>query len=105
MEVKTFFIYLILMAGVTYLVRALPLVIFRKKINSRFIQSFLTYMPYAVLGCMTVPAIIYSTGDLVSGCIGSAVGAVMATKTKNLLLTAVLACAAVLAVKLIRMAV
>lgn len=101
MDIKIFFIYLVIMAGVTYLVRALPLVIFRKKIHNRFVLSFLYYMPYAVLGCMTFPAIFYSTGDLISGIIGTITGAGFAIRNKSLLFVAVAACAAVLIVKLV----
>ena len=57
-----FWIQLAVMAGVTYLVRMLPLVIFRKKIENRFIRSFLHYIPYAVLAAMTFPAVFSSTG-------------------------------------------
>lgn len=57
-----FWIQLGVMAGVTYLVRMLPLVIFRKKIKNQFIQSFLYYIPYAVLAAMTIPAVFSSTG-------------------------------------------
>ena len=101
MDTKTFFIYLVIMAGVTYLIRTLPLLIFRRKIHNRFIVSLLYYMPYAVLGCMTFPAIFYSTGDLASGIAGTAVGALFAFRNKSLLFVAVTACAAVLLVKLI----
>ena len=101
MDIKTFFIYLIIMAGVTYLIRTLPLLIFRKKIQNRFIVSLLYYMPYAVLGCMTFPAIFYSTGDLISGIAGTAVGALFAFRNKSLLFVAIAACAAVLLVKVI----
>ena len=54
LSIRDFFIYLFIMAGVTYLIRALPLVIFKGKITNRFVQSFLYYVPYAVLGAMTV---------------------------------------------------
>ena len=103
MDNKLFFTYLIVMAGVTYLVRTVPLLIFRKKIENRFIKSFLFYMPYAVLGSMTFPAIIYSTGDMISGIIGMLVGAVLAFKNKSLMTVAAAACIAALAVKLIMM--
>ena len=53
---------LAVMAGVTYLVRMVPLVIFRKKIENTFIRSFLYYIPYAVLAAMTFPAVFSSTG-------------------------------------------
>ena len=61
-----FYLLLAVMAGVTYLVRMVPFVAFRKKISSVFVQSFLYYVPYAVLGAMTVPAVFYSTGSAVS---------------------------------------
>lgn len=55
-----YWIYLFIMFGVTYLVRVLPLVVFRKKITNRFIRSFLTYIPYAVLAAMTFPAVFFA---------------------------------------------
>ena len=58
------------MALVTYLPRVLPLAIFRKKINNRFIKSFLFYVPYAVLAAMTFPDILYSTVSMISGLVG-----------------------------------
>lgn len=64
LSIRDFFIYLFIMAGVTYLIRALPLVIFKGKITNRFVQSFLYYVPYAVLGAMTFPSILFSTGNL-----------------------------------------
>lgn len=100
MDTKIFFTYLIIMAGVTYLVRAIPLVAFRRKVENKFIKSFLYYMPYAVLGCMTFPAILYSTGDLISGAAGAAVGLIFAIKGKGLLFVATAACIAVFLVKL-----
>lgn len=54
---ENIFIYIAVMALVTYLIRMLPLVIFRKKIENRFIRSFLYYIPYAVLAAMTFPAV------------------------------------------------
>lgn len=54
------FLSVCVMAIVTYLIRVLPIVLFQKKIKNRFIQSFLTYVPYAVLSAMTFPAILYS---------------------------------------------
>ena len=52
------------MALVTYLIRVLPMVIFRKKITNVRVQSFLYYVPYAVLAAMTFPAVFSSTGSL-----------------------------------------
>ncbi|MBQ7522479.1 MAG: AzlD domain-containing protein [Clostridia bacterium] len=71
-------LYIIVMAGVTYLVRMIPFTFFRKKINSVFIKSFMYYIPYAVLSAMTIPAIFYSTGNMTTAFIGTAVGIILA---------------------------
>lgn len=71
-------IYLVTMALVTYLIRAIPFTVFRKKIESRFIRSFLSYIPYAVLTAMTIPAIFYSTGDMITAVVGTAVALILA---------------------------
>ena len=55
-----YWIYLFIMFAVTYLVRVLPLVVFKKKITNRFVRSFLTYIPYAVLAAMTFPAVFFA---------------------------------------------
>jgi len=57
---NNFFLYLAVMAGVTYLIRMLPLVLMRRKLQNRFLLSFLYYIPYAVLSVMTIPAIFYA---------------------------------------------
>ena len=97
-----FWIYLAVTAGVTYLVRAIPLVLVRKKIKNRFVLSFLHYIPYAVLSVMTVPAIFYATGDRLSAIIGFAVATLLALWNKSLLTVAAAACGAVLAVQLLQ---
>ena len=61
------------MAGVTYLVRSVPFTFFGKKIKSRFFRSFLYYIPYAVLSAMTIPAIFYSTGNIITAAAGTVV--------------------------------
>ncbi len=71
-------IYIAVMAGVTYLVRMLPFVIFRKKIKSPFIKSVLYYMPYAVLTAMTIPAVFTSAGSDTNGIIASLSGVIIA---------------------------
>lgn len=71
-------VYIIVMAVVTYIIRMLPFSFFRKKINSKFVRSFLKYIPYAVLSAMTIPAIFYSTGDRSENIICAAVGTVTA---------------------------
>ncbi|MBQ3002324.1 MAG: AzlD domain-containing protein [Clostridia bacterium] len=90
-----FVFYLIVMAGVTYLVRMLPLVLCKEKIQNRFIRSFLHYVPYAVLGAMTVPAIFYATQNALSAAVGFGVALALAFCKRGLLTVAVAASAAV----------
>ena len=88
MDFMKFLPYLLIMALITYLIRMLPLVFFRKKINSRFIRSFLYYVPYSVLTVMTVPAVFYSTGNTVSAAVGVAVAVILAYFRKSLVTVA-----------------
>ena len=71
-------IYIFVMAGVTYLIRMIPFAFFRKKIKSKFFRSFLYYIPYAVLSAMTIPAIFYSTGSVITSVAGTVVAVVLA---------------------------
>lgn len=71
-------LYIAVMAGVTYLIRVIPFAFVRKKITSRFLRSFLYYIPYAVLSAMTLPAIFYSTGSIATAAVGTAVALVLA---------------------------
>ncbi len=89
-------LYIFVMAGVTYLIRMLPLTLFRKKIKSKFFQSVLYYMPFAVLSAMTFPAIFYSTGSTATSAIGTAVAVVLAYFKLPLIVVALSACAAAL---------
>ena len=98
---RTFFIYLFVTAGVTYLVRMLPLVLVKKKIENRFVLSFLYYSPYAVLSVMTIPAIFYSTGSVLSAALGFVTAMVLAYFEKSLLQVAAFSCLTVLFVELI----
>ena len=97
MSWTTFLPYLIVMAAVTYLIRMLPLTVFRKEIKSRFVCSFLHYVPYAVLGAMTFPDVLYATGSLWTALCGLIVAVVMAWRGKSLLSVAIGACLAVAA--------
>ncbi|MBR2878293.1 MAG: AzlD domain-containing protein [Clostridia bacterium] len=90
-----FFVYLIAMAGVTYLIRMIPFTFMRKKIKSVFIRSFLYYVPYAVLGAMTFPYIFYSTGSIITASAGAAAALVLAYFNKSLITVAV--CSSVVA--------
>lgn len=77
------------MALVTYLIRVLPMVIFRKKITNVRIQSFLYYVPYAVLAAMTFPAVFSSTGTTASSVAGCAAAVALAFCKRSLLTVAV----------------
>lgn len=89
-------LYIAVMAGVTYLIRMVPFTLFRKKIRSRFFRSFLSYIPYAVLSAMTIPAIFYSTGSTASSVVGAVVAVVLAYRRLPLIVVALAACAAAL---------
>lgn len=82
--------YLIVMAGITYLIRMLPLVLFKRKINNKYVLSFLYYIPYAVLSAMTVPAIFSSTSSAISALFGFIVAFILAYFEKSLLTVAAL---------------
>ena len=64
-------IYVAVIAGVTYLIRMLPFTLFKSKIKSKFLRSFLKYIPYTVLSAMTFPAIFYSTGNVITAAAGT----------------------------------
>jgi len=91
-------IYILVMAGVTYLVRMIPFTLFRQKIRSRFFRSFLHYIPYAVLTAMTIPAIFYSTNNFPTAIAGTVVAAVLAYLRQPLIVVALAASAAALGV-------
>ena len=105
MDMLTFLPYLLVMAGVTYLIRALPFVLVNKKIENRFLNSFLYYIPYTVLAAMTFPAILYGTNHMISAIAGLAVAVFIAYKGKGLLIVAVGACSAVFVAELVLMVV
>ena len=88
------YIYVLVMAVTTYLIRALPLTLFKKPIRSRFLRSFLHYVPTACLTAMTFPAILTATEHVVSGAAGLIVGVLLALKNKSLIVVAVASCAA-----------
>ena len=88
-----------IMALVTYIPRMLPLAIFRKKIKSRFIRSFLAYVPYAVLAAMTFPDILYSTSNVISAVAGLLVALVLSYFGRGLLTVALSSTAVVFVVE------
>ena len=89
------YLYILVMAVTTYLVRALPLTLFKKPIRSRFIRSFLHYVPVACLTAMTFPAILYGTEHMVSGAAALVVAVILALKGKSLIIVAASSCATV----------
>ena len=89
------FLYIFVMAMVTYLIRMIPFAFFSKKIKSRFFRSFLYYIPYAVLTAMTLPAIFYATDYILSALAGLLVAVLFALKNKGLTKVAIAACIAV----------
>lgn len=93
--------YLVVMAGVTYLIRVLPYVFMRKEVKNRFFKSFLAYVPYTVLAAMTIPAIFSATGSIYSAVAGLLVAIVVALFEKGLLVVALSSCVAVLLVELL----
>lgn len=95
MNLLTFLPYLLVMAGVTYLIRVLPFVLVNKKIENRFLNSFLYYIPYTVLAAMTFPAILYGTNHMISAIAGLAAAVFIAYRGKGLLIVAVGASCAV----------
>lgn len=94
-DILYMFILLFAMAGITYIVRMIPLIVFKGKIKSTYIKSLLYYIPYAVLSAMTFPFILYSTGNFYAALIGTAVALVAAAFKLSLIIVAILACVAV----------
>lgn len=87
--------YIAVMAGVTYLIRVLPLTLIRREIKNQTIRSFLYYVPYVTLAVMTFPAILDATGSVWSGLAALAVGIALAWFGGSLFQVAVAACAVV----------
>lgn len=89
------YIYILVMAAVTYLIRMLPLALIRRQINSPFVKSFLYYVPYATLAAMTFPAILNSTASIASAAVGFLAAIILSYKEKSMITVALVACAAV----------
>ncbi len=94
-------IYLFVMAGITYLIRMVPLVLVKKKIKNKYILSFLYYIPYAVLSVMTFPAIFYSTSSVISAIVGTAIALITAFMNKSMVIVAFLSSLGVFLTELI----
>lgn len=90
--VNDFWIYLIILAGSTYLIRTIPFAAVQKKITNPFIRSFLHYIPYTVLSAMTFPAALYATGNTLAAAAGLVAAMICAIKGKSLTLVAAVSC-------------
>lgn len=93
------YIYIFVMAVVTYLIRMLPLVLIRGQIENNFIRSFLHYVPYVTLTLMVFPAVFHSTAHAESAAAGVAAAVLLAMRGGNLIQVVCLACATVFAVE------
>ena len=89
------YVYVLVMAVTTYLIRAIPLTLLKKPIKSRFLKSFLHYVPYACLTAMTFPAILYDTTYIISGVAALLIAVLLAFRGKSLLTVSLASCAAV----------
>lgn len=90
------YIYILIMVGVSFLIRVLPLLLIQKPIQNRFIRSFLYYVPYVTLAVMTFPAIVEATQSPLAGALALVVGIVLAWRGANLIKVAVACCLVVL---------
>lgn len=97
-DFKTYIEFLAVMAGVTYLLRAVPFVLLKQELKSPFWKSFLAYIPYTVLSAMTVPAIFYSTESKLSGICALVTAVIASLLGRGLVVVAVVACVTVLVV-------
>lgn len=95
------YVYILIMAFVTYAIRALPLTLIQRPIKNRFIRSFLFYVPYVTLAVMTFPDILYATDSVWSGLLALAAGVALALSGRGLLTVSVLSCAAVFLIELV----
>ena len=87
--------YTLVMALVTYGIRVLPLVLFKKEIKNTFLRSFLYYVPYSCLAAMTLPAILTAPDSMIAGAVGLAAALIASYREKSLLTVALVACGAV----------
>lgn len=97
---KNIWLYIMVSAGVSYIIRATPLVLIRREIKNRTLRSFLYYVPYTTLAVMTFPAIMESTQSPVAGLLALLAGAFLAWRGASLFKVAVACCLVVLAAEL-----
>lgn len=87
-----FLIYLLILSGSTYLIRAVPFVAVKREITNKYVRSFLHYIPFAVLASMTIPYAFTATGHVISSIFGLIVGGIFAYKGKGLTFVAIISC-------------
>lgn len=95
-----YFVAVIIMALVTYIPRTLPITLFTGEIKSKFIKSFLYYVPYAVLASLTFPGIFYCTSNMYAAIGGTVVALILAFYNKSLVVVAAAAVAAIFIINL-----
>ncbi len=98
---KKLILALLIMATVTYIIRLLPLTFFRRKITNPYIRSFLNFVPFAVLGAMTFPDVLSSTGNVISALLGVITAFVLSYMGKGLLTVSLISCAVVYLINLL----
>lgn len=94
------YLYILVMALVTYLIRMLPLTLITKPIRSRFLRSFLYYVPFATLAVMTFPAILSATSSVWSGAAGFLTAIILSYKGKGLIFVSLVSCGVVFLLEL-----
>lgn len=94
------YIYILIMASVSYMIRVLPLTLIRKQINNTFVKSFLYYVPIVTLSVMTFPAIIQAARSPVAGSAALVVGVILAWRGANLIQVASSCCLVVFILEL-----
>ena len=100
MQEHNIYLYILIMFGVSYVIRVLPLTLIRKPIKNRFVQSFLYYVPYVTLAVMTFPAITEATQSPIAGLVALIVGIVATWFGASLFQVAVTCCGIVLVLEL-----
>ena len=96
---RSVFIYVLVAAVVSLMIRALPTTLLRRQITNRFVRSFLHYVPYVTLSVMTFPAITEATKNPTAGYAALLVGILVAWFRKNLFETAIMCCLTVLVIE------
>jgi branched-subunit amino acid transport protein len=96
------YIYILVMAGVTYLIRLLPLLLFSREIKNIYIKSFLYYVPYVTLAVMIFPGILYATENIWSALTGFLTALILAYMGKNLFVVSLCACLSIFIVELLQ---